>query len=351
MPEESKHSRIFAELRKEILDGRHSAGRRFPSEAELVRRFGVSRITVTKVMEALVADGLVVRRRGSGTFVSPAARRRTGQIGLIVPSLAYGEIFPVISQGVVRAAAEKGYSVVLGSVSSPDPKRRVEEARASVRALIDQRAAGVIFQPFAFLDSSDEASAQLLSDLDAGGVPTVLIDRNLELATSVPHDFVGLDNFAAGRALARHFLSEGVKRFMFFLRPKCASVIGERFAGVHAAVEGLGAVKKVMADPQNVRAVRAAFRGRLPQAVICESDYVAASLRATLRKAGVAADGIRFAGFDDVRCSQLMPSPYATMRQPCEDLAKVAFSLLMDRLAHPAEPTRKILLSAALSVR
>lgn len=46
-------------------------GDRLPSERELSRRWGVARMTIRRATDALVADGLVERRHGSGTYVVP----------------------------------------------------------------------------------------------------------------------------------------------------------------------------------------------------------------------------------------------------------------------------------------
>ncbi len=61
-------------LRREIAD-KH-AGERIESEPALAERFGVSRFTVARAVEILVAEGLIRRRQGLGSFVAPPPLRR-----------------------------------------------------------------------------------------------------------------------------------------------------------------------------------------------------------------------------------------------------------------------------------
>ena len=61
--------RVFRTLERRIRDHRYKTGERLPSEDELCREFGASRITIRQAVGRLVDLGLVSRRRGSGTFV------------------------------------------------------------------------------------------------------------------------------------------------------------------------------------------------------------------------------------------------------------------------------------------
>lgn len=54
-----------------IKDGQYGPEYQLPSERELAEKFHLSRMTVRQATTALVNDGLLVRRRGKGTFVSP----------------------------------------------------------------------------------------------------------------------------------------------------------------------------------------------------------------------------------------------------------------------------------------
>ncbi|MDO4365465.1 MAG: GntR family transcriptional regulator, partial [bacterium] len=80
--EHTKYKMIFETLRSEICSGKYET-RKFLSEAQLVRRFGVARFTVVQALEGLRKAGLVVRRKGKGTFLTAFARTATGPIGLI----------------------------------------------------------------------------------------------------------------------------------------------------------------------------------------------------------------------------------------------------------------------------
>ena len=66
----SFYHQLYTILRKELVRGTWKPGERMPSEAELIAIYGVSRITVRQAFDLLVNDGLVYRRRGSGTFVT-----------------------------------------------------------------------------------------------------------------------------------------------------------------------------------------------------------------------------------------------------------------------------------------
>lgn len=66
----SLYSQIAGRLREEISAGRFEPSGRFPSEAEIGQRFGVSRVTVRLALDELDREGLIERRKGKGTYLS-----------------------------------------------------------------------------------------------------------------------------------------------------------------------------------------------------------------------------------------------------------------------------------------
>lgn len=59
-------------LRAAIHEGRLRDNEALPPERDLAAHYGISRITVRKALAELEREGLVVRRRGMGTFVATA---------------------------------------------------------------------------------------------------------------------------------------------------------------------------------------------------------------------------------------------------------------------------------------
>jgi len=64
-------------LRRAILEGDIGAGEALPSERDLALNLGLSRMTVRRALEALVAERLAERRQGSGTYVLPRRLEQT----------------------------------------------------------------------------------------------------------------------------------------------------------------------------------------------------------------------------------------------------------------------------------
>ena len=67
---EALYVQLAEDLARRIQGGEYGPRRRLPGEFELVDRYGLSRVTVRQAMSVLERRGLVIRRRGVGTFVA-----------------------------------------------------------------------------------------------------------------------------------------------------------------------------------------------------------------------------------------------------------------------------------------
>ena len=86
------YAQVAAALASDIAGGTLNPGAQIPPEDGLIERFGVSRTTVRKAIESLVARGLVEIRRGKGTFVAePKIRQDLTELsGFVEDMVALG---------------------------------------------------------------------------------------------------------------------------------------------------------------------------------------------------------------------------------------------------------------------
>jgi LacI family transcriptional regulator len=363
MPKKPKHHEISRQLRAEIAAGKHVAASRLPSEAQLVRRFGVSRPTVARALRDLQQDGLIERRAGSGTYIrktadaAPAASTRL--LGLLIPGLGTTEIFEVICGELASLARVHDYSLLWGGSTQPrlDTDASVEHAEELCRQFVARKVSGVFFAPFELTPQMERANRRLAQLLRQGGVPVVLLDRDLlPFPSRSDFDLVGMDNVAGGFMLAEHLIKLGCEHIRFVARPLSAATVDARIAGAREAMSRhrLELPPKWVAygDPGDPRFVRSLVAGRQTEAFICANDHTAAVLMRSLEAAGVRVPrDARVAGFDDVKYATLLSVPLTTVHQPCRDIAVIAFRAMLERIAEPTIPARTFLMTPRLVVR
>lgn len=349
-----KYQLILEELEQDLASGRYAAGQKFPSEAALVQRFGVSRITVGHAVRELESRGRVERVAGSGTYVRGAEEpRRAGQVfGLIIPNLGETEIFEPICQGIAAAPGAAGHALLWPYAGEPRAPRETQ-ALESCRQCMARRVSGVFFAPLEFSPKSAEVNREVLRMLGEARIAVVLLDRRPEEDWRRPRwDVVGIDNHRAGRLAAGHLLGLGAKRVGFLGFQDQAATVTGRVAGYRAALEDAGA------GPERVFTVAPGEPLVLPEgagecdAFVAANDRVAGSLMHALLARGVKIpDDVRIVGIDDVRYASLLPVPLTTIHQPCREIGEAALRMMIERIDRPGLPAREMLFDCSLVVR
>lgn len=109
-------------LRQRILSGDFGMKAPLPSEEALGQEYNVSRITVRQALASLEREGLIVRRRGKGTFVSEKAT------SLESPKLT-GFMEDLISMGIKTTAKVLDMSVIEAPASIREHLKLGSDAR------------------------------------------------------------------------------------------------------------------------------------------------------------------------------------------------------------------------------
>ena len=350
-----KYQQILDDLKSAITSGEYAAGQRLPSEHELVRRFGTSRVTVNRALRELQLTGFIERRAGSGSYVSQSTTK-SYTFGLLIPELGRTEIFEPICRGMAEAK-EMGHHALLWGKSIEDSGKEREAVESLCSQFTATKVSGVFFAPLELTPAKDAINRSIADRLDRAGIPLVLLDRDLvPYPNRSRYDVVGIDNRRAGYVITEHLISAGARRPAFVCRPGSAPTVFARIAGFREAVLDSGLefnpnlVRQI--DPGDVKLVSEMVRETGLDAIVCANDFTAAHVMKALHELRIAVpEEVRMGGIDDVKYASLLPVPLTTIRQPCTEIGATAIETMVQRLQHPQFPARDIALNFTLIVR
>jgi GntR family transcriptional regulator of arabinose operon len=351
-----KYRQILEKLQDDICSGHYGPGSRLPSESELVRRFGASRMTVFRAMRELQVLGLVTRRAGSGTFVSSNSHSASHIFGLLIPELGQTEIFEAICKGMMEAKEAMHHSLLWGNTLSKEQDKE-KAAEQLCEHYISRKVSGVFFAPVEYSTNRFQSNYRIVAALDRARIPVVLLDRCLEpYPRRSKYDLVGIDNRRAGYLATEHLIGAGAKRIAFFARPDSAPTVDARIAGYREALQThLGRSGRDLVqigDASDAKFITSILKEPRPDAFVCANDLTAGDLMHSLISLGRRIpNDIRIVGIDDVKYARLLPVPLTTLHQPCRDLGRMALAVMLDRIANPDLPPRDVLLRCELMVR
>ena len=178
--------------------------------------------------------------------------------------------------------------------------------------------------------------AQMLADLRATGFPFVVVDPRTPPPRDIPA--VSAAHFAGARAVTEHLLQLGHRRIGVLAGPHNWLAGKARLAGHTSAMADVG----ILTDPTLVRCAEPTtqfgYRGAIelldlaepPTAIIGFNDKVAVGALTAAAERGlrVPAD-LSVTGFDDIDLAQATTPRLTTVRQPLQELGRMAVSLLV----------------------
>lgn len=360
----TRYQEIASHLRDELLAGRYGEEGRMPSEAQLGRRFGVSRPTAARALRALVDEGLIERRAGSGTFAKSKTSRSPmgtaeGLFALMIPDLGNTEVFALLCGEIASLTRAHNYSLLWGGSHQPklDSEMSVRHVEELCQHFIERRVSGVFFAPYELVKEKEEFNIRATNLLREAGIPLVLLDRDLvSFPGRTDFDLVSVDNVTGGYLAAQHLLKLGCRRVHFVTPPYSAPSVDARIAGVREALGTLGGEMERgwihVGDLSEKKFIRGLVTPNRPDAIICANDHTAMLLLRELRRISIRVpEDIRVVGFDGVMLSNLISPPLTTIQQPCRQLALAAVRAMLDRQEDPALPARHITVLPRLVVR
>jgi GntR family transcriptional regulator of arabinose operon len=330
------YEKIKVKLVQQIEARALQPGDRLPSENELCRAFGVSRITAVRALTELARAGIVVRKQGLGTFVADISRSaRNGNpitkpaIGLLLKHLSAPFDLRIV-KGVEYVLGEAGYDVVLYS------SRRSEERELAILAELEVNPTlGVIANPM-----WNPACIAAFQRFCQSGKPLVLIDMQVE---GVDCDSVTEDNVRGGYDLTAYLLKHGHCDIAFVpsLDVGASSTQG-RYQGYRQAHESYdvpvrdelyarSGCERTMSLAEISQVLSPVFQADpSPSAVLCTNYNTAAAVDLYLSEHPEFRVALTF--FDSYDAYSLSSHPVARMIQFPEQMSVEGAKLLLDRI-------------------
>jgi len=121
---------IFEQLRDMIYRGELQAGQRLMPERELALHFDVGRPSVREALRKLVDKGLIVSKRGSGSFVADEMTQISSSPLFQVLSR---EQFTIVELQEVRMALETNSAELAAKRATDEDLRAIEEGERQIR--------------------------------------------------------------------------------------------------------------------------------------------------------------------------------------------------------------------------
>ncbi len=206
----------YIQLRRRIEDGIAEGlllpDDPLPPERELASLTGLSRVTVRKATQAMVEDGLITQRQGSGSFVAPKTRRVEQSLSRLtsftedMARRGYKSESKWLERGIFLPSPEE---VIALALSPDDSVSRIARLRlASGRPMAIERAS----LPVDILPVPTEVTTSLYEVLERDGKRPVRAIQKLS-AINLPRsdaDLLDLDEGAAGLRIERtSYLADG----------------------------------------------------------------------------------------------------------------------------------------------
>jgi LacI family transcriptional regulator len=305
---------------------------RKPTMSDVARLAGVGTMTVSRVLNGTVHVTEETAQRVQTAIgqlqyrpneLARAFRgHRSRSIGFILPYL-YDPFFASCAHAVTTVAKEHGYSVII-TTSNEDPDTEYVEVEQMLRWNVD----GMVLIPARFRRSR-------LTRALFGKTPVVAFDRPV---IDPAFDVVLVQNTAGAHRMVEHLIGHGHKRIGFMSLSRDLFTINARFLGYRRAMRDADLKEDAFfgcdSQQDTLQAIKDKLHGPNPPTAFFASNTLATRyVLAALFNLGVKMPSdLAFAGFDDFDLADLISPPLTVVRQPTQEMGRVATNLLFDRI-------------------
>jgi len=339
--------KIYIDLENLIISGNIKKGSKIYTEAEVVEKYNVSRITARRALTELTKSGYIERKKRTGSFViypeiKPTPKSSFGQaanhmnIALVVPfsKSIVNHIFEPILKNTEKYNISTSFHITNDSV---------ETERSVLKSLLSTKPDGILVTA---IEQTDNLNTYL--QLHQKGIPIVFVDQYLPWL-NMP--YIASDNYKGMYDLTEWIIKKDYKKIAFLFTSAFKISENERLKGFMHAMQFsklplhdwflINLDVPVSGDDMHINRLKEnlitehfSFMQRtnqLPEVVMCINDMTAVITIKVLNQLGLCVpEDITVTGFDNDAFYNFLNYSFTTVAQDFETIGVKAIETLID---------------------
>ncbi len=327
-------------IRGQIKTGQIKVGDMLPSENEMIKLYGVARLTVREALSVLVNEGLLEKRHGKGTFCRATLNLKKSRVDIFL-NLAEVDFIPYYLRSICEVLESENVNVVMA-----DTKNDADVITGLIENAMLDKTNGIIFQPSNLSENAPEGLVSVLSRLTSCGIPYVMIDTFYK---NLPESYVVMDEFQAGRISADYFKSLGIEKVCAVSYPKRTDS-KERLDGFISSFKGSAHVLEYTED--FAKRLSALIQKENIDGIFCFNDGVAKKCYDILASVNVAIpDDVSVISVDDTVVASTLSPTLTSVIHPKENLGRDAARAILSMISKDLEWPYKKVFQPSLAIR
>lgn len=305
----------------------------------------VNEKTKKKIFEAAMARGYQ-----SNVFAANLRKKRTNNIGVIVPRLNSRFQSSVLA-GMENVANESGFNLII-----TQSLESYEKEAANALTMFNSRVDGLLVSL-----AGDTKNIDHFAPFFKKGIPVLFYDRIAENSKSTG---IAIDNFQAAQNATNHLIEQGCTRIVHVLRTPKINVYADRLKGYKYALmendisfnPSLVIYADLVEEAGEEIVNQILQMDPLPDGLFVSNDSCAASCIRYMKLKGIRIpEDIAVVGFNNEVISRLVEPNITTVNNPGYEMGELAMKNLINQLENPSDRmlqnTNKITLHSELIIR
>lgn len=341
-----------------IAEGIYLPGQRLPTLLELAAEFDVSRGTVCNALEQLIAEGIVVKKNGSGCVLSEniktPERQLQPKMAFLTPGIKHQHGYVKILEGMAEVASSAGREVTFFSHDN-QPEKLLEIVQNIVNARYD----GVGLIPI-IGEHAGEINHRIIDMLEEANCNYATADCPVISGSVIRGSFIGSDNYNPVRKMIAHLIAEGYRKFASIrISHQAGSPVQRvtgmldqlRFSGLQVCEEWQQVIDDVpLAEQGRSNLHRLLALPEKPEVIFCAHDIIAANVMDEFAKiGGKIPDDLAVCGFDDSEIAAFLQ--LTSIRQDFHQMGVSLGQMLLQNLDNNLKMIRQEFLACEVVYR